>query len=391
MDRNKIIYADYNATTPVDPEVAEAMIPYLTTYFGNPSSDHEFGYKAKEAVGRARRQVADCLCCKPTEIVFTSGGTEANNMAVIGIATANRERGNHIITCTIEHPSILEPLKYLQSQGFEVTYVPVDRYGMVDPKDIQDALRDSTVLITIMHANNEVGTIQPITEIAGIAQEREIYFHSDAAQTIGKIPALVDCLGVDLLTIAGHKLYAPKGIGALYIKEGTAIDPLIRGASQELGMRAGTEPVAGIVALGKACEIAASSLERVSSRLHNLSERLYELLIMNTGEVKLNGHPTLRLPNTLNISFPGILGPDLLASCPEIAASPGSACHAGSKDISPVLKAMGIEETFALGAVRISVGKWTTDDEVDEIVDLLSARYSMLLEGHTHKRASAGC
>ncbi|HEY3374076.1 MAG TPA: cysteine desulfurase family protein [Candidatus Aquicultor sp.] len=384
MDLIKPIYADYNATTPVDPAVSAEMIPCLTEIFGNPSSNHYYGRLAKEAVDRARRQVADSIGCTPREIIFTSGGTESNNMAIVGSAFANRHHGNHIITDVVEHPAVLQPCKYLERQGFRVTYLPVDSYGMVSVDDVKNAITDDTILITIMHANNEVGTIEPIAEVGELAKELGVNFHTDAAQSLGKIPVNVDDLAVDLLTIAGHKVYAPKGIGALYIREGTEIHPIIRGASQEFGLRAGTEAVASMVALGKAVQIATESLEMVFSTVRQLRERLYELIIMDAPAVRFNGHPTEHLPNTLNIAFPGVTGPDLLGQTPEVAASPGSACHAASCEPSPVLKAMGVEEAFAIGSIRLSLGRWSREDEIDEIAELLTARYERMLAGHVH-------
>lgn len=379
-----VIYADYNATTPVDPAVLNEMLPYLTDYFGNPSSSHLYGIKAREAVEQARKRIADCLGCMPYEVVFTSGGSESNNFAIKGIASANRHHGNHIITSSVEHPSVLQPCRHLEKQGFDVTYLPVDEYGMVSVNSVRDAIRNDTILITIMHANNEVGTVEPIEEIGVIAKELGIYFHTDAAQTIGKLPVNVDGLGVDLLTIAGHKFYAPKGIGALYIREGSEINSLLEGASQEHGLRAGTEAVPGIVALGKACQLSSEALDQASSHLFNLTVRLYELLLTSIDGIKLNGHPESRIPNTLNMGFPWVISGDLLASIPEIAASAGSACHADSCIISPVLKAMGVKEKYGLGSVRFSFGKWTTEDEIDDIVDLVTTRYYMLLEHHRH-------
>ncbi|HZD59568.1 MAG TPA: cysteine desulfurase family protein [Anaerolineae bacterium] len=384
MSAEKPIYVDYNATTPIDPDVIEEMIPYLRNNFGNPSSTHWYGVQAKEAVNKARERIANCIGCSPREVIFTSGGSESNNFAIKGICYGNRHHGKHIITSTIEHPSVLQPCKYLEGQGFEVTYIPVDEYGMVSVDDVRNAVRKDTILITIMHANNEVGTIEPIGEIGVFAKEMGIYFHSDAAQSIGKVAIAVDDLGVDLLTIVGHKFYAPKGIGALYVREGTEIDPLIHGAAHEFGLRAGTEAVSQIVALGKACEMAIESLDSIGTRLHRLRERLYELLMSSITHMELNGHPTSRLPNTLNIGLPGVLAGDLLAAIPEIAASPGSACHAESCEISPVLKAMGVEPNYALGSIRLSLGKWNTESEIDDIADLLAARYELLLDGHRH-------
>lgn len=378
------IYADYNASTPVDPAVAEEMLPYLSKHFGNASSKHWYGYKSREAIELARIKVAKCIGCNPHEIVFTSGGTESNNFAVKGIAYANRHHGNHIITSSVEHGSILQPCQYLTTQGFELTVLPVDEYGIVSSDDVRNAIREDTILITIMHANNEVGTIEPIEIIGDIAKELGIYFHTDAAQTIGKIPVNVDDLSVDLLTIAGHKFYAPKGIGALYIREGTEIDALIGGNGQEFGLRSGTEAVALIVGLGKACQLVTGSLSEMSNHTYKLTQRLYELFVSDIPLVKLNGHPTERVPNTLNFSFPGVVALDLLTKSPEVAAMPLSECNDGACKISHVLKAMGIPENYALGAIRFSFGKWTVEDDVDDIVDFISSRYGSLLEKQQH-------
>jgi len=311
MKKLELIYLDYNATTPIDPAVFEAMLPFFKEHFGNPSSSHAYGKAAKEAVSTAREQVAKLVGAATDEILFTSGGTESNNHAIIGTALANIERGRHIITSEIEHPSVFETLKYLQKRfTFKITYLPVDKYGMVSASDVEKAITPETVLITIMHANNEVGTIESIEEIGKIAKERNVTFHTDAAQSCGKIPVGISQLNVDLLTIAGHKLYAPKGIGALYIRNGTTLDKFIHGAGQEQGKRAGTENVPYIVGLGKACEIASDSLPIFSQSVKSLRDRLHRNILEGLGEekVKLNGHPEKRLPNTLNISIKGIVG-----------------------------------------------------------------------------------
>ena len=363
MKNMKPIYLDYNATTPVDPEVFEAMLPYFQENFGNPSSSHAYGKPAKEAVTCAREQVAKLIGSEADEVVFTSGGTESNNHAIIGTALANMEKGKHIITSQIEHPAVLETLQYLQERfGFKITYLPVDSYGLVNPSDVEKAVTKQTVLITIMHANNEIGTIEPIEEIGKIAKHRGITFHSDAAQSCGKITVDVDKLDVDLLAIAGHKLYAPKGIGALYIRNGTKIDKFMHGAGQEHGRRAGTENVPYIAGLGRACEIAQSNLLSFRQSIGILRDKLFRSIVEGIGEekVKLNGHPEKRLPNTLNISIIGRIGEQLLAQMPEIAASTGSACHSGSTTPSAVLLAMGLTREQALGALRLSLGRWST-------------------------------
>ncbi len=368
----KPIYFDYNATTPVDPEVLEAMLPYLGKQFGNPSSGHIYGKTAKEAVDKARSQVAELISSDLNEIVFTSGGSESNNHAIIGTAFANKEKGKHLITSQIEHPAVLEPLKYLQTFGYKITILSVDQYGMVNPSDVEKAIKKETILITIMHANNEIGTVEPIQEIGKIAKKKGIIFHTDAAQTCGKIPVNVGKLNVDLLTLAGHKLYAPKGIGALYIRNGTKIDNFIHGAGQEQKRRAGTENVPYIAGLGKACEIAIGSIKEFSGRIMVLRDRLHNNILEGLGDrVKLNGHPEQRLPNTLNISIQGVKGDELLSMTPEIAMSTGSACHAGSTEPSKVLLAIGLSREQALGALRLSLGRWSTKEEVDEASRLI--------------------
>jgi len=369
MEAQKI-YLDFNASTPIAPEVAEAMKPFLSQHFGNPSSQHWAGIPAKEAVEQARQQVAELLQCSPDEIVFTSGGSESNNHAIKGVFFALKEKGNHLITTQIEHPAVINPCRFLEKLGAEVTYVPVDQYGSVDPRNIQEAITPGTILITVMHANNEVGTIQPIEEISKIARERGIVFHTDAAQSVGKIDTKVDHLGIDLLSIAGHKVYAPKGIGALYIRKGTPIEPLIHGAGHESGRRAGTENVLLTVGLGKACEIAKRYVG--DDRICNRRDRFWQLLQDSFGEkVALNGHPFHRLPNTLNVSFVGKAGGEILSRLDGVAASTGAACHSGSVELSPVLKAMGISPEVGMGAIRFSLGRTTPVEELERVVDLL--------------------
>ena len=364
------IYLDFNASTPIAPEVAETMKPFLSQHFGNPSSLHWAGIPAKEAVEHARQQVAELLQCSPDEIVFTSGGSESNNHAIKGVFFALREKGNHIITTQIEHPAVINPCRFLEKLGAEVTFVPVDRYGRADHQDIQKAITPRTILITVMHANNEVGTIQPIKEISKIAKERGIVLHTDAAQSVGKIATKVDELRVDLLSIAGHKLYAPKGVGALYIREGTPIEPLIHGAGHESGRRAGTENILLIVGLGKACDVAKRYVG--DDRICSMRDRFWKLLQDNFGEkVVLNGHPLHLLPNTLNVSFVGKAGGELLSRLDGVAASTGAACHSGSVELSPVLKAMGISPEVGMGAIRFSLGRTTTIQELERVVQLL--------------------
>ncbi len=368
------IYLDYNATTPVDPVVFETMQPYLAAHFGNPSSSHRYGHLANEAVALARDRVARLLHCAPDEIIFTGGGSESDNLAIRGIALARKEQGNHIITQVTEHPAVLNACRALERlHGFRVTYLPVDGYGRVDPADVEAVIDASTVLITIMHANNETGTLQPLREMAEIAHRHGVLLHSDAAQSVGKIPTSVGELGVDLLTVAAHKLYAPKGIGALYVRRGLQIEPLIYGGGQESGRRAGTENVAYMVALGTACELAREQLSESQVRLRNLRDRLQSRLEQELpGRIHLNGHESERLPNTLNISVEGVIGEEVLAATPEIASSTGSACHEGNTDPSPVLLAMGRRRELALGALRLTLGRWSTEEEIERAARLLA-------------------
>ena len=333
------IYLDYNASTPVDPAVAQAMRPFLDDAFGNPSSGHWASAPAKAALDRARSQVAALLGAAPDEIVFTSGGSEANNLAIEGTFFELNRPGAHIITSAIEHPAVLAPCRFLERFGASVTYIPVDGSGLIDPEDVRRAITPQTLLISIMHANNEVGTIQPIAEIGAIARQHGIRFHTDAAQSVGKIPTKVDELGVDMLTIAGHKLYAPKGVGALYVRRGLELEPLIHGAGHELGRRAGTESALLAVGLGTACAMAADLAPM--NHVQVLRDRLWQALQDRFGQgVALNGHPTHRLPNTLNVSFVGRIGADILGQLRDVAASTGSACHSGQIELSPVLAAM---------------------------------------------------
>lgn len=362
------IYLDYNATTPIDKEVADAMRPYLESYFGNPSSAHSFGIEAKLAVEKARQQVAALINCEADEIIFTSGGTESNNYSIKGIALANKAKGNHIITSKIEHPATIEVCKYLENNGFEVTYLDVDEFGMVIMDQFEGAIRPDTILVSIMHANNEVGTIQPIAEIAEVAKQRGIYVHTDAAQSLGKIEVDVKKLGVDLLSVAGHKVYAPKGIGVLYKKRGVQLEKLIHGANHEMNMRAGTENVLEIVGLGKACEIANRDFKKNHKKLLSLRERLWNGISDKIKAVKLNGHPDKRLPNTLNISFKNIEANTLLAELENIAASAGAACHSDDITVSHVLEAMQVPIDYAMGTIRFSTGKSLTETDIDKAI-----------------------
>jgi cysteine desulfurase len=362
-----MIYLDYNASTPLDPAARAAMLPYLGERFGNPSSSHAIGKALAEAVERARGQVAGLLGAGPENIVFTSGGTEGCNQVIKGVAHALRNRGRHIITSAIEHPAVLNPCKYLEQTGCEVTYVGVDATGRVDPQDVAGEVRPTTVLISIMHANNEVGTIQNIREIAEIAREGGVLMHTDAAQSCGKIATRVDELGVDFLTIAGHKFYGPQGIGAVYIRPGAQIEPLHHGAKHQAGRRGGTEPVALIVGLGVAAEGAAAHLG--DRTMASLRDRLWEKLKARLGEkVVLLGHPTDRLPNTACIAFRGRMAANVLAACPQLCASMGAACHSGKPERSATLSAMDVPEDVAFGAVRFSVGRFSTEADIDAAV-----------------------
>jgi cysteine desulfurase len=373
------IYLDYNATTPLDPAVVEAMLPFLREHFGNPSSTHAYGKTAHDAVEQARRQVADLLGAQADEIVFTGGGTEASNQAIKGAVFVKLHglfgrwaRDAHLIISSIEHPATVQPCDFLKRLGCRITVVPVDRHGQVDPDAVRKVTDRRTTLISIMHSNNEVGTLQPIREIAAAARQRGVLMHTDVAQSLGKVAVDVNDLGVDLLTVAGHKLYAPKGVGALYVRRGVKLEPLLHGAGHEGGRRAGTENVPYLVALGTACAIARQSLPQATQRLRQLRDRLWERLRAGLGErVLLNGHPEQRLPNTLNVNFVGHVGAELLQKVPEIAASTGSACHEGKVSQSPVLCAMGVPPEIGRGAVRLSVGRFTTEEEIDRAAALL--------------------
>ncbi len=370
------IYLDYNATTPHAPEVIEAMQPYLREHFGNPSSSHWYGKEPKRAVEKARQQVAGLLQCLPEEIVFTSGGTEANNHAIQGIAWAMRDRGKHIITSAIEHPAVLNVCRFLAEHGVETTILPVDDQGLVDPDDVGRAIRPETILITIMHANNEVGSIEPIAEIGDIARDKKIIFHTDAAQAVGKIPTLVDELKVDLLSIAGHKLYAPKGIGALYIRRSCHPAKFCHGAGQERGLRAGTENVMQIVGLGRACELATENLQHHMTVMQTLRDRLFVALSHALPEIRRNGPLGLEkiLPNTLNVSIKEVAADRILnLIAHEVAASAGAACHSDTVEISHVLQAMHVPEEWAKGTIRFSVGRMTTTRQIDRAAEVVLA------------------
>jgi cysteine desulfurase len=367
------IYLDFNASTPLAPEVVEAMRPFLAEHFGNPSSHHWAGAPAKAALERARAQVAALLGSQPDEVIFTSGGTESNNHALKGVFFANRERGDHIVTSAVEHPAILEPLRFLERLGAKVTIVPVDRAGRVAPEDIRKAITPRTILVSVMHANNEVGSVQPIAEIAAITRAAGVLLHTDAAQSVGKIPSRVGELGVDLLSVAGHKLYAPKGIGALFIRRGTRIEPFVHGAGHERGRRAGTENILLAVGLGAACETATRWVGMPTVRV--LRDRFESVLKERLGDrLTVNGAGAERLPNTANVNFVGQVGAEVLARVRGLAASTGSACHADSVQLSPVLAAMGVPAREGMGAVRFSLGRTTTWDELERVLAVVAVR-----------------
>lgn len=372
------IYLDYNATTPVDPAVLEAMLPYLREHFGNPSSQHAYGRRTHEAVELARGQVARLLGAQPDEIVFTSGGTEATNHAIKGAAFAALGRGQigqQVVISAVEHPATQEAARFVERLGFNRVVVGVDRHGVVDLDAMERALRAPTLVVSIMHANNETGSLQPVAEIARLARDRGALVHVDAAQSAAKIPVDVAELGADLLSLAGHKMYAPKGVGALFVRGGVGLEPLIHGAGHESDRRAGTENVPYIIGLGEACRLAHADLPETGARLKRMRDRLWAHLREGLGaNVVLNGHPEQRLPNTLNASFLGLIGSELLETTPGIAASTGSACHEGEVSISPVLAAMGLDPLVARGAVRLSVGRYTTEAEVDRAAGLLIER-----------------
>lgn len=370
MQTTQRIYLDFNASTPVAPEVTAAMMAVLDTPFGNPSSDHWAGKPARDAVAKARSQVAALLGCEASEIVFTSGGSEANNHALKGAFFASRVTEPHIITTQVEHPAIINPCRFLERLGAKVDYLPVDRFGRLDPEDVRRAITPKTILISVMHANNEVGTTQPIAEIGRIARERGILFHTDAAQSAGKIPTNVGDLCVDLLSLAGHKLYAPKGVGALFVRSGIQLEPLIHGAGHESGRRAGTENILLDVGLGAACELAV--LLQNTQSTQELRDCFWNLLKAKLGDrVVLNGHPVLRLPNTLNVGFSGRVGSEILIRLKGVAASTGSACHSGSVTLSPVLAAMRVAPEVGIGAIRFSLGRSTTREQIASVVDQL--------------------
>jgi len=367
------IYLDYAATTPTHPDVLKAMLPYFTDIFGNPSSIHAYGQEAKGAMDEARVKVAELIGAESEEIVFTSGGTEADNFALKGVAIANENKGNHIITSSIEHHAVIETSELLAKRGFSITSLPVDKYGSVDPADIKKAITDKTILISIMHANNEIGTIQPITEIGKIARDAGVYFHTDAVQTAGHIPVDVDLLGVDLLSMSAHKLYGPKGIGALYVRKGTRLIPFMHGGEQERGRRASTENIPGIVGFGRAAELARQGTNEEVEHLTYLRDKLIQGILKKIDHTHLNGHPVRRLPNNINVSIEFAEGESMCLNLDlaGICASTGSACSSGSIEASHVLLALGLPHIRAHGSLRFSLGKWTSEDDIEYVLDVL--------------------
>ena len=364
------VYLDNAATTPVDEEVLEEMLPYFTKKYGNASSLHSFGREARDAIERSRERVAELIGAESEEIIFTAGGTESDNIAIKGIAF--RKGKGHIITSQIEHPAVMATCQHLEKKGFDVTYLPVDKYGMVSPEDVENAIRDDTILITIMHANNEIGTVEPIEEIAKIARENEIVFHTDAVQSVGKIPVNVKRIGMDMLSISAHKIYGPKGVGALYIKKGTKIEAIIHGGGHEKGLRPSTENVPGIVGLGKACELAEKRMEEDMKRMQRLRDRLIKG-VLEIEESYLNGHPEKRLPNNAHFRFAAVEGESLILSLDDkgIAGSTGSACSSKKLKPSHVLMAIGLNEVQAHGSLRLTLGRENTEEEIDYVIEVL--------------------
>ncbi len=367
------IYLDYAATTPTHPEVVKAMLPYFTEVFGNPSSIHSYGQEAKGTIEEARAKVADLIGARGEEIIFTSGGTEADNFVLKGVAFANEKKGNHIITSSIEHHAVIETCKFLERRGFSVTYLPVDAYGLIDPDEVRRAITDKTILISVMHANNEVGTVEPIAEIGKVAKEAGIYFHTDAVQTVGHIPVNVDELGADLLSMSAHKLYGPKGVGALYIRKGTKLVSFMHGGEQERKRRASTENIPGIVGFGKAAELARQEMSKEAERLTCLRDQLIKELLQRIDHTSLNGHPTMRLPNNVNVSVDYVEGESMVLNLDleGICVSTGSACSSSSLEPSHVLLAMRVSHEQAHGSLRFTLGKWTTEEDIERVLDVL--------------------
>ena len=369
----KRIYLDYAATTPTAPEVVEAMLPYFTDRFGNPSSIHSFGQEGKAAIEEAREKIANLIGAKQEEIIFTSGGTESNNSALKGVAYANQHKGNHIITTPLEHHAIIEPCNFLEKSGFKVTYLPVDKDGLLNPEEVKKAITTKTILISAMHANNEIGTIEPIAEIGRIARERDIYFHTDAVQTFGHLPINVDELNISLLSISAHKLCGPKGVGALYVRKGTRMVSFMHGGEQERRRRASTENVPAIVGFGKAVEIAEEKMEEEAKELTILRDKLIKGIFEKIDHVCLNGHPTKRLPNNINVSIEFVEGESMLLNLDMegIAASTGSACSSSSLEPSHVLLSLGLSPELAHGSLRFTLGRYTKEEEIDYVLEIL--------------------
>ena len=374
----KQIYLDYNATTPIDPSVVEAMMPFFQTHYGNPSSSHSLGRAAREAIEDARAKISAMIGCTRDEIIFTGGGTEASNMAIKGIMLPGGEPGGHMITTAIEHPATLEPASFCEKMGCEVTVVGCDETGVVDPLSIAEAIRPDTRLVSIMHANNEIGTIQRVREIAEICHKRQVVVHTDASQSIGKIPAFVDQLDVDLMTIAGHKIYAPKGIGVLFVREGLDIEPLLHGAGHESGMRAGTENTPYIVGLGQAAFLAASLLDESAGISASLRDRFWKAIVVEVPRAVVHGIEVERLPNTASIAFPGVSGAEMLARVPEVCASLGAACHSSGEHASGTLNAMGVSQELMRGTIRFSFGRKTTIEDADRAAMLMIEAWEAL-------------
>ncbi len=368
----KQIYLDYNATTPVAPTVVEAMQPFFSTHFGNPSSHHAMGRAAAEGIEDARMQVAQLVGCDREDVVFTCGGTESNNLAIKGAMLSGNNRTGHLIISAVEHPAVVGPAKFLQRMGFDLTVVGCDREGVVQPEDVKWAMRADTKLISIMHSNNETGVIQPIGAISRLCRRLGVLIHTDASQSAGKVPLSIDELGVDLLTLAGHKFYAPKGVGALYVAEGLSLEPVLHGADHEQGMRAGTENTPYIVALGEASAMASRALDDAAMHMSNLRDRLFNQIQSKIATpLQVNGINAARLPNTLSIVFPGVVGYELISAIPELCASTGAACHSETIDMSPTLRAMGLSREDAAGTIRLSVGWYSSEEDIDRAADLI--------------------
>lgn len=378
------IYMDYNATTPVDPRVLDAMLPYFKQSFGNAASrNHEFGWTAEEAVEKAREQVGSAIGASSKEIIWTSGATESNNIAIKGVANMYREKGNHIITNVIEHKAVIDPAKYLEQNGYRVTFLPVDKHGMVHAEQVREAMTDQTILVSIMHGNNEVGTINPIGEIGKLCKEKDVLFHVDACQTFAKQPIDVEAMGIDLLSCSGHKIYGPKGVGALYVRRKrprVRCEPVIHGGGHERGMRSGTLNVPGIVGMGRAAELCVQNQAEEIAKVSQLRDRLKDGLFSRLPEIYLNGHPTQRIPNNLNVSFLYVEGESLMMGFSDIAVSSGSACTSASLEPSYVLKALGLGDDLAHSSIRFSIGRFTTEEEIDYAIERVCVAVEKLRE-----------